>query len=148
MKISGESTIQAPNTTVWQILADPQSISQCMPGLSSWEIIEPDKQFQLFVIWGQDDAPRLKVPITLTWTEVDEPRYMLLTGAISVGTAVTNATGSLTLSPTTPTQTTIQFTATIDAPNPMVDQIARTLAPTIAKTFFKNLQKVNSAGKI
>ncbi len=144
MKISGESLINAPIATVWQTLADPQQISQCMPGLSGWEIIEPDKQFKLFVIWGEDEAPRLRVPITLTWAEVDEPRYMFLTSAILVGTAVTNATGTLNLKPATLTQTTIHFTATIDAPNQMVDQIARTLAPTIANTFFKNLQKAVS----
>lgn len=144
MKISGESLIKAPINTVWQILADPQQISHCMPGLSGWEIIEPGKQFKLFVIWGEDDAPRLKVPVTLTWAEVDEPRYMFLTGEILVGTAVTNTTGTLNLTPTTPTQTTIQFTSTVTAPNQMVDQIARTLAPTIANTFFKNLQKAVS----
>lgn len=75
---------------------------------------------------------------------MDEPRYMFLTSAILVGTAVTNATGTLNLKPATLTQTTIHFTATIDAPNQMVDQIARTLAPTIANTFFKNLQKAVS----
>lgn len=63
MKISGESLINAPIATVWQTLADPQQISQCMPGLSGWEIIEPDKQFKLFVIWGEDEAPRLRVPL-------------------------------------------------------------------------------------
>ena len=117
MKISGESTIQAPIETVWQTLTNPQKLSQCMPGLADWEIIEPQKQFKLYIIWGQDDAPRLKVPITLEWTERDKPTYMLLTGTILVGTAVTPATGTLILTATTPHQTTIQFTATIDAPN-------------------------------
>ncbi len=144
MKISGESSIQAPIETVWQTLTDPEQLSQCMPGLSNWEIVEPQKRFNLYVLWGQDDAPRLKVPITLEWTEMEMPTYMLLTGTILVGTAVTETTGTLHLTATTPHQTNIQFTASVDAPNQMIDQLARSLAPTIANTFFKNLQKAAS----
>ncbi len=142
MKISGESIIQAPIATVWDILIDPQQISACMPGLSSWEMIEPQKKFQLFIIWGEDDAPRLKVPITLEWTKADKPTYICLTGDITVATAVTETSGELILIETTPYETTIQFTAGINAPNQMIDQMARTLAPTIANTFFKRLQQI------
>ena len=141
MNISGESTINASIDAVWDILTNPGKISNCMPGLSSWEIIEPDKRFELFVIWGDEDTPRLKVPITLEWTEFDRPTYIQLTGDILVGTVITQTTGELNLSATTRTVTTIQFTAVVDAPNQMVDQMARTLAPTIANTFFKRLQQ-------
>ena len=144
MKISGESSIQAPIAIVWQTLTNPEQLSQCMPGLSKWEMIEPQKRFKLYIIWGQDDAPRLKVPVTLEWTELESPTYMLLTATILVGTAVTETTGTLNLTPTTPRQTNIQFTATVNAPNQMIDQLARSLAPTIANTFFKNLQKAVS----
>lgn len=142
VNISGESTIQASIEDVWAILINPQKISNCMPGLSSWEIIESEKRFQLFIIWGEDDAPRLKVPITLEWKEITEPTFMLLSGDILVGTAVTETTGELNLTATTPTTTTIQFTAVVDPPNQMIDQMARTLAPTIANTFFKRLQQL------
>jgi carbon monoxide dehydrogenase subunit G len=42
----GTVTINAPRQKVWEYLTDPQSVSQCAPGLQSVEIVEPDKRFK------------------------------------------------------------------------------------------------------
>lgn len=46
MHFEGTVSIDAPRQVVWDYLTDPQSVSQCAPGLQSVEVVEPDKTFR------------------------------------------------------------------------------------------------------
>lgn len=141
MKMSGTTTLHAPIDQVWLVLTDPEQLSHCLPGLSSWETVEPEQAFRLFIIWGDDNSPRLKVPILLRWTYQQPPTELHLSGQITTGSTVTEANGTLCLTAVSVTQTDIDFTAVVEPAHPMIDQMARNLAPQIANAFFKRLQQ-------
>ena len=38
MNVSGERTFEAPRATVWQVMNDPESMAQTMPGVESFDV--------------------------------------------------------------------------------------------------------------
>lgn len=46
MLIEGTETIQASRQKTWEFLTNPDSVSQCVPGLKSVQVVEPDKKFK------------------------------------------------------------------------------------------------------
>ncbi len=52
MQFDGTVTIQAPQQKVWEFLTDPDSVSQCAPGLKSVEVIVPDEKFRAVAAIG------------------------------------------------------------------------------------------------
>ncbi len=49
MKFEGTEKIQAGRSAVWQLLADPAAVGQCIPGLKSLEPVVPGKRYRLVV---------------------------------------------------------------------------------------------------
>jgi carbon monoxide dehydrogenase subunit G len=150
MKITGTVTFSTPPHLVWATLTDPEALSQCMPGLQKWHIIQPDKRFQLILSWG-DSAN--KIPIILEWTELTPPHHLKLIGQTQMGGAHIQVTGEFLLTnsqenagqePDTQ-ETVLQFTAVIEAHNKFWQQIISNAAPKVAETFFNCIkQKMTS----
>lgn len=46
MIIAGTETIQATRQKAWEFLTNPDSISQCVPGLKSVQVVVPDRKFK------------------------------------------------------------------------------------------------------
>lgn len=46
MQVSGSVNIQAPQDKTWAFLTDPDSVSQCAPGLKSVDVIVPERKFK------------------------------------------------------------------------------------------------------
>ncbi len=47
MKFEGTEKIRAGRSAVWQLLADPAAVGQCIPGLKSLEPVVPGKRYRL-----------------------------------------------------------------------------------------------------
>jgi carbon monoxide dehydrogenase subunit G len=45
VKFEGTININAPQEKVWGFLTNPDSVSQCAPGLKSVEVVEPNQKF-------------------------------------------------------------------------------------------------------
>ena len=45
MKYEGTINIKAPQEEVWEFLTNPDSVSQCAPGLKSVEVVVPNQKF-------------------------------------------------------------------------------------------------------
>lgn len=45
MKYEGTININAPQEQVWEFLTNPDSVSQCAPGLKSMEVVVPNQKF-------------------------------------------------------------------------------------------------------
>lgn len=46
MHFDGNVVIQAPQEKAWKFLTDPDSVSQCVPGLKSVEVVVPNEKFR------------------------------------------------------------------------------------------------------
>ena len=52
MQLEGDVVIQASQQDTWDFLTNPDTVSQCAPGLKSVEVIEPDKKFKAVAAVG------------------------------------------------------------------------------------------------
>ncbi len=52
MQVEGVTTILAPREKAFAFLTNPDTVSQCAPGLKSVEVIEPDKKFKAVAAVG------------------------------------------------------------------------------------------------
>lgn len=131
----------APATQVWRVLVTPEEISACVPGLRSWQTIEPNRQFKLLLAWGSQAYP-VYMPILLTWTAVTPPTQLTLCAEAALMNQIITTTGALQLESATTTTTDISFTIVpqINRENSFIEQLIRQAAPRFIDTFFKNIQ--------
>ena len=52
MLVQGVTSIQAPKDKTFAFLTNPDTVSQCAPGLKSVEVVEPDKKFKAVAAVG------------------------------------------------------------------------------------------------
>ncbi len=74
MKFEGTETINAGREKVWEFLIDPNAVGECVPGLKSMEIIEPDKKFRGVAAIGLGS---MKATFTgdVEWVELNAPEF-------------------------------------------------------------------------
>jgi hypothetical protein len=70
----GTVSINAPRQKVWEYLTDPNSVSECAPGLKSVEVIEPDKKFRAVAGVGFGSV-KVTFEIDVEWVELDPPNH-------------------------------------------------------------------------
>jgi carbon monoxide dehydrogenase subunit G len=68
----GKVNIKASRPDVWAFLTDAESVSQCMPGLESIEIITPSKKFRAIGALGLGTV-KIKMNTDVEWLELDAP---------------------------------------------------------------------------
>ena len=49
MHFEGIESVRAPKEALWKFLTKIESVSQCVPGVESIDIVDPDKEFNLVV---------------------------------------------------------------------------------------------------
>ena len=74
MHFDGTVSINAPRQKVWEYLTDPNSVSECAPGLKSVEVIEPDKKFRAVAGVGFGSV-KVTFEIDVEWVELDPPNH-------------------------------------------------------------------------
>jgi hypothetical protein len=70
----GTVSINAPRQKVWEYLTDPNSVSECAPGLKSVEVIEPDKKFRAVAGVGFGSV-KVTFEVDVEWVELDPPNH-------------------------------------------------------------------------
>lgn len=141
MEIRGQCQLPASPAAVWHYLATPEQISQCVPGLVSWETLEPDKRFQLWLRWAFAPASQPLVPLALTWMEQQPPESLRLQMAAQLGPQSVQAVAQLTLHWVSPQQTQLDFVVTIDTANRFTQQIIRSRSLKVIDAFFSEMQR-------
>jgi carbon monoxide dehydrogenase subunit G len=141
MNISGTALVMAPAAQVWQVLISPEEISACVPGLTSWQTVQPNQQFSLLLAWGRPPHT-VYIPILLTWTAVTPPPHLALYAEATLMNQTITTLGNLHLHSATPTTTHIGFTVTpqTSQENSFIKQLIRQTAPRFIDAFFKNIQ--------
>ncbi len=74
MQFDGSVTINAPLEHVWNFLVEPASISQCVPGLDTLEIVVPGKQFKAVASLGLGNM-RVVFNANIDFVELQPPHY-------------------------------------------------------------------------
>lgn len=72
MHFEGHVTIKAPRQKVWEFLTDPNGVSQCVPGLESLDIVEPNQKFKAVASIGLGTV-KARFSTDVEWTELDPP---------------------------------------------------------------------------
>ena len=140
MRYKGSTDISAPNQTVWAALIDPHQMSTCMPGITSWHVVEENKVFQLNVSWGVDSERKINLPARIVWESLHPPNKMVLVGETAVNQLPITTKGTITLTPRSPAITTLAFHAEVTTPHRMLDRMVHQAAPPLIAKFFKCLK--------
>ncbi len=140
MRYEGATEIAAHITHVWNALIDPHQMSTCMPGLVTWQVVQENKVFELSVSWGMDSSPQITIPLRIIWESLTPPESMVLVGETAVNQLPITTKGTITLTPHTPTVTTLAFNAEVTTPNRMMDRLVHTAVPPLLAQFFKCLK--------
>ena len=74
MHFDGTVSINAPRQKVWEYLTDPNSVSECAPGLKSVEVIEPDKKFRAVAGVGFGSV-KVTFEVDVEWVVLDPPNH-------------------------------------------------------------------------
>ncbi len=72
MNFEGSITIQAPRERVWAFLTNPETVSECAPGVQSLEILTPGEKFRAVAAVGIGSM-RVTFNTDVEWTELDPP---------------------------------------------------------------------------
>lgn len=145
MRYTGNVLIPSPPTDVWSALIDPEQMSQCMPGLTTWRTVQPQKVFQLHLAWATETSQPIQVPVRIEWLQQTAVRYLQLTATTTLGgTHQIVATGDVTLTPTD-NGTDLAFSADVTTPNPVMDRLVHTAVPKLTANFFHCLKTKLSA---
>ncbi|UCH61399.1 MAG: carbon monoxide dehydrogenase subunit G [Anaerolineales bacterium] len=88
MNFEGNVTINAPVQKVWEFLTNPDTVSQCAPGLKSVEIVVPDQQFKAVAAIGFG-AVSVTFTNDVSFVELNPPeRAVVQVHGIAPGSAV------------------------------------------------------------
>lgn len=74
MLVEGSVNIQAPREKVWGFLTRPEFVTECAPGVKSFEVIEPDKMFKAVTVVGFGSA-RVTFETEVQWMEMYPSRF-------------------------------------------------------------------------
>jgi len=72
MQFEGTVSINAPQEKVWDFLINPETVSQCVPGMESLEVIEPGKKFRAIAGLGLGTV-KVKFKTEIEWLEMVQP---------------------------------------------------------------------------
>ena len=140
MKFRGTVDFAAGQTAVWHTLTTPTIVSQCTPRLHGWAALETDTRFQLQFSWGGSNNTII-IPLLLIWQTVTPPTLLQWHGQAQMGRTTIPLQGEFHLCAPTGNQTTLTFTAQVDPPNKLLQQMIQTAAPRLIDSFFSCLKK-------
>src|SRR5690348_11846154 len=112
MRLQGSTTIHAVRERVWQCLTDAEQISQCAPGLESYEVIEPDKRFRITARIGFGSM-KLKFLIDVEWLDMRAPTHGTMTARGRASGSTAAVTTDMTLNDVGRMQTQLTWVANV-----------------------------------
>ena len=72
MLLKGNTTINAPKENVWAFLTNAESVSQCAPGIESFEVIAPNLSFRMLACIGFGTV-KVTFNTEVTWLALEPP---------------------------------------------------------------------------
>ena len=144
MHFRGTVEFAAAQTAVWQALTTPQIVSQCTPRLQGWSMLDKETQFHLQFVWGSGRST-IHIPILLDWQTITPPSYLQWQAQAKMGNTILPLQGDFHLNRADTGQTCLNFTAHLEPPNKLLEQMLQTSAPKLINSFFSCLKKTAEA---
>ncbi len=143
MNLEGKVNIKASRDVVWSFLTDADSVSRCMPGLESMEILEPGKKFRAVGALGLGTI-KVKMNTDVEWLDLDAPNRakMKMTGS-APGSSI-NVSSQIDLSDGADGSTDMRWSADIKVVGTIASLASRLMKPVTQKMtgeFFTCIKK-------
>jgi carbon monoxide dehydrogenase subunit G len=132
MNLEGKLNIKASRDVVWSFLTDADSVSRCMPGLESMEILEPGKKFRAVGALGLGTI-KVKMNTDVEWLELDAPNQakMKMTGS-GPGSSI-NVSSQMDLSDGADGSTDMKWSAEVKVVGTIASLASRLMKPVTQK---------------
>jgi len=136
--------LAAPRTAVWAFLLDPHELGECLPGLEKVEVFEPERVFGGLATLNVA-GNSVQLPARVEWVEREAMRGGRLRALTEVAGHPIEGDGVIELEDTPEGGTQLFWRAGIAVPpavasNPMLLQVARTVAAQFIRSFFSCIQ--------
>lgn len=137
MRFEGEVLIPAGAGTVWSFLSNPHKLGECVPGLTSLTVIEPDKTFASVVHVKMGGNP-VKLPVKLEWERDGAVQQGQLTAQVQYGGQWVECQGQMRLEAIDEDQTNLVWFTHVILPDGMrQNRFTMRLMQNVATRFLK-----------
>ena len=131
MYFEGTVNINAPRQNVWEFLIDPHLVSQCAPGVSSVEVVIPEKRFRVGVALGLGSV-KVKFMMDVEFVELEEPNRAKLKAHGTAPGSATDVVSEMILAAAADGSTELQWSADVNIVGTIASLAAR-FAPGLTK---------------
>ncbi len=137
MQIQGTVNIQAQQQHVWDYLLNPNSLSECTPGLESWRAMQTPHQYEIVLVRRLSEKRHVRVPVMISWDQIIPPIQLDLNLETTFSNQIVSASGRMILKPTIEQHTALEFSLVFNTANQLFLQMLGNMVPTIVEQFFK-----------
>lgn len=137
MRFEGEVLIPAGASVVWLFLSNPHKLGECVPGLNSLTVIEPDKTFASTVHVKLGGNP-VKLPVQLEWERDENEQKGQLVAQVQYGGQWVECRGEMSLKAIDDKQTNLVWFTHVILPEGMrQNRFTMRLMQNVATRFLK-----------
>ncbi len=134
-------TIQATPQQIWNALFNPQLLGDCMPGLTEWQEIEPQRVYRLLMAWGATtNSLGIQVPVMVQWGKATILEQIAWEADLLLGSQPIHLWGNVGMKPQE-NGVYVELETRLEAPSPALRQMASNVAPKILQPFLKCLRR-------
>jgi uncharacterized protein len=148
MHFAGTVQINAPKERVFQFVLDPNKVAECAPGFKSMEILGPD-HFKPTLAVGIG-AVKATFTLDVQLEDVRENEHAAMRGRGSAGSSAVDMKAAMDLTPTSETETKMDWTADVNVSGTLASVGARMMegvAHKLTAQFFDCFKsKIEAAG--
>jgi carbon monoxide dehydrogenase subunit G len=143
MELSGQVNIQAPRDAVWDFLIDAESVSECVPGLESLEVLVPGEKFQAKAQVGLGTV-KVKFEAEVEWFDLDRPNRAKMRGRGTAPGSAGDATAEMNLEEGPDGSTDLLWVADVNVAGTiasLASRMMKSVSKKLAKNFFECVKR-------
>ena len=138
MELKGQVNIQAPREAVWEFLLDAESVSECVPGLESLNVLVPGEKFQAKAQIGLGTV-KVKFEAEVEWYDLDPPNRAKMRGKGTAPGSAGDATAEMNLEQGPDGSTELIWVADVNVAGTiasLASRMMKSVSKKLAKNFF------------
>lgn len=143
MELNGKVNIQAPRGAVWDFLLDAETVSECVPGLESLEVLVPGEKFLATAQVGLGTV-KVKFSVDVEWYDLDPPSRARMRGRGTAPGSAGDATAEMNLIDGPDGSTDLQWVADVNVAGTiasLASRLMKSVSKKLAKNFFDCVKK-------
>ena len=143
MELSGKVNIDAPKEVLWDFLLDAESVSVCVPGLESLEVLVPGEQFKVTAQVGLGTI-KIKFDAEVEWFDLDPPNQAKMRGKGTAPGSAGDVTAEMNLTDGPDGSTDLRWVADINVAGTiasLASRLMKSVSKVLTKNFFDCVKK-------